>query len=812
MDKLQYDIQLDIATGASRFADVWRNRKMMWSELLAKLETPARTGETVAEFKAFKKSERDRAKDVGGFVGGRLKGGRRLQSNVVSRQLICLDADLVDDLGAFLVSVDLALGANAWAVYSTHSHTPESPRLRLLVPLSEAISPEAYQPAARKIADSIGIGCFDATTYDIHRLMYWPSCPQDGAYEFRHNDMPMLDADAILSLYDDWHDAAEWPVGPTEIAARKTEAKHQGEPAEKPGLIGAFCRTYTITEAIAKFLPEAYTATGHEDRYTYANGSTAAGLVIYDDKFAYSHHGTDPASGKLCNAFDLVRLHLYGHLDADTDSRTPVNKVPSYLAMMKLAGKDDSTKQALAEQDMTELRELMDDELLDADDKDIDLKWMNKLDRGKNAAIKPSAENFIMILENDPLIRGRFGLDDFSHRILLKGDLPWHKKSDGIIWRDADDASLRNYLSRYYKLTGRGVIDDALTEVMALNRFHPVRDYLKELKWDGVKRAETFYIDWLGAEDSTYTRTITLKHLKAAVARVMVPGVKFDPCLVLSGPQGIGKSTVLARLGRQWFNDSIVSLQGKDPMEQLQGSWVIELSEMQAANKAENDMIKAFISRQVDKFRAPYGRRTEEFPRQCVFAATTNDYVFLKDRTGGRRFWPMFVPGSSRDLEELTDDVVGQVWAEVYQLWQEDKNLLLPPDVAKTAAELQEAHTEGSEKAGIIQDYLSMKLPPDWEVMDVYERKEYVSDYGTFELDDLARPREKVCILEIWCEAFDGTRQSLNNATARELNGLMQSIPGWEPHKGSRGKLRFGGYGIQRAYVNTKLYGVNKGT
>ena len=168
-----------------------------------------------------------------------------------------------------------------------------------------------------------------------------------------------------------------------------------------------------------------------------------------------------------------------------------------------------------------------------------------------------------------------------------------------------------------------------MTEVISRNRFHPVRDYLKGLTWDGTPRAETLYIDYLGAEDSAYTRMVTKQHLKAAVARVMQPGVKFDPCLVLSGPQGIGKPTILAKLGRQWFNDSIVSLQGKDPMEQLQGSWIIELSEMQATNKSENDQIKAFISRQVDKFRAPYGRRTEEFPRQCVFAATTNDYVFL---------------------------------------------------------------------------------------------------------------------------------------------------------------------------------------
>lgn len=774
---------------------------IVWSAFLQKLKNPARTGETTAEYKAFKKSDKDKAKDVGGFVGGKLKGGRRLQQNVISRQLICLDADHVDDLDVFLMAVDLTLGRYAWALYSTHSHTPAAPRLRLIIPLDKPVAADAYQPIARRLADDIGMGQFDPTTYDVQRLMYWASCPQDGEYIFQYNDRSAISPDSILNTYTDWHDAAEWPVGPTEVKARQTEAKHQGDPAEKPGLIGAFCRQYTITQAIQSFLPDVYTPTGHDDRYTYAEGSTSAGLVLYDDTFAYSHHGTDPASGKLCNAFDLVRIHKFNHLDADTDDRTPINKRPSYVAMMNLAGNDAATKQELAEHDMAEIRHLMTDNGLDLPDAAQDQSWLKHLERGKNAAIKPTAENFILILSHDPLLAGSFGLDDFSHRILLKKDLPWHRMQEGVIWRDADDASLRNYLSKYYKLTGRGVIDDALTEVMAQNRFHPVREYLKGLQWDGVKRAETLYIDYLGAENSSYTRTVTLQHLKAAVARVLHPGIKFDPCIVLSGPQGIGKSTILAKLGRQWFNDSIVSLQGKDPMEQLQGSWMIELSEMQAANKAENDQIKAFISRQVDKFRAPYGRRTEEFPRQCVFAATTNDYIFLKDRTGGRRFWPIFVQGSDRDIGELDVD---QIWAEVYEAYQQNDNLMLPADVAKTAAELQEAHTEGGEKAGLIEDYLDKKLPENWDRLDLYDRRAYLEDYEVGAAED-GVVRERVCILEIWCEAMNGSRPQLTNAVARELNSIMQGMKGWRPHESKNGKLRFGNiYGLQRAYIRIK--------
>lgn len=303
-------------------------------------------------------------------------------------------------------------------------------------------------------------------------------------------------------------------------------------------------------------------------------------------------------------------------------------------------------------------------------------------------------------------------------------------------------------------------------------------------------------------EDSKYARDATMTLLKAAVARVMIPGVKFDPCLVLSGPQGIGKSTVLRKLGVEWFNDSICSFQGKDAMEQLQGSWIIELSEMQATNKSENDLIKAYISRQVDRFRAPYGRRTAEFPRQCVFTATTNDYVFLKDRTGGRRFWPMFCKGGGRDLNELTEEYVGQIWAEVYVAWKKNDRLLLPKDSTEVAKKLQETHTEGSEKAGIVAEYLDTPLPEDWNDLDIWARQSYLQSYGSDEAGaGGCVVRDRVCVLEIWCEAFGGNKSNLTNANSREINAIMQNMDGWEPYKGGA-PMRFGKfYGRQRAYI-----------
>ncbi len=792
--ELQYDLPLVIYTAAHKYARTWKRDETTWAALLSRLSETSRTGETCAEYKVMKKAERDQRKDIGGFVGGVLKDGRRKKENVLSRQIVTLDADNADD--RFLPRVRELFQDRAWAVYSTHSHTPERPRLRLLIPLAQPVGPEAYQAVARRFADIVGIEAMDDTTYEPERLMYWPSTPQDGEYVFEHGDGPAADPEEVLATYRNWHDMSEWPTSRRETALTARAAKRQGDPLAKEGIIGDFCRAHPIEEAIATFLSDVYAPCAVPGRYTYIKGTTAGGLVIYDDRFAYSHHSTDPAGGRLCNAFDLVRIHRFGAMDDDADPDTPVNKLPSFRAMERFAEKDEATHA----ESVQHMRDDFDRAAEEKGEPKPDTSWMIGLDTDKKGRVLPTAPNCILILQNDPKLCGTFGRDDFAHRFMVRKDLPWRKVGLDRIWRDSDDACLRNYLAAWYGLSGRQIIDDALTEVMGQNAFHPVRDYLRRLVWDGTPRVATLFIDFLGAEDTEFNRGATVLFFKAAVARVIVPGTKFDQCLVLSGPQGIGKSTVLRLMGGPWYSDSLTSLQGKDAMEQLQGALVLELSEMQATSKAENDQIKAFISRTTDRFRVPYGRRTEEFPRQCVFAATTNDAVFLKDRTGGRRFWPVFCLGGGKlPLEALTPEMVDQIWAEVYVLYQKDKSLLLPRHLAETARELQEAHTEGSEKVGLIADYLDKKLPERWDDMDLYERREYLEKYGGEGEPEGTVERQKVCTLEIWCEVFGGTKQNFTNAGARELNGIMQSMAGW---KNANSIQQFGNlYGKQRAFV-----------
>ena len=789
------DTNIIIATGRNRSARSWKSQKMTWSALANKLSTPTVTNETVAEYVKMPKDEKGRRKDVGGFVGGYIpKNGRRVRGSVKERYLITLDADSPSE--DFISNLDLELGDMEYVLYSTHSHTPDNPRYRIIIPTDRVMTPDEYQAVSRRIADDIGIESFDSSTHQAERLMYWPSCPKDVEYVYQHNEGNLISVDTYLSTYRDWRDTSLWPTSSKESQIRLDAAKKQGNPLEKKGLLGAFCRSYSITEAIHKFLPNVYAPTQHEDRYTYTEGSSVAGLVIYDnDTFAYSNHATDPISGKLVNAFDLVRIHLFGAEDADVDPRTKVTDLPSYKAMLDFVNKDGVAPVLLDKERMVDM------EFEDITDEEEDFR--EKLKRDRRGTPESDVFNCLIVLKYDPALKGKIRLDEFAHRLVVIDDLPWRGKDETPYWTDTDDACLRNYFATKYLIKGKGIIDDALQEVTQANKFHPVREYLMGLTWDGTCRVDTLFIDYIGAEDTEYIRAVTRKWMCGAVARVMVPGIKFDTAIVLYGSQGLGKSLILERLGRKWFNNSLVDIKTKDALEQIQGSWINELAELAPTYKNDNEIVKAFISRTSDRFRSPYGRRTEEYPRQCVFAGSTNNLMFLKDRTGNRRFWPITgdKDRKTKNAWDITQDVIDQLWAEAYYYWSNGESLVLEGDLEEEALRIQLSHTEGGELVGLIEEYLEMLLPEEWESLDIFDRRDYIRNYGD---DDHCGSvqRERVCALEIWCEVMEGDRKNLQNAKAREITDILQAMRGWTPYTKGTGKARFGRlYGPQRAFV-----------
>lgn len=796
--KLKYDGQIALATGKSRKEINWKNKTILWSQLVEKLSNTTRTPETVTEYKKLSKKERDEIKDVGGFVGGSLKNGRRKAENVANRTLITLDLDNVKTTAKNIWDSIVMLEDYAIVMYSTHSHTPDNPRLRLVIPLSRPVLGDEYQAIARMIANDIGIDQFDDTTYEPHRLMYWPSTSSDGEYIFEFQDGPFLDPDAVLARYIDWKDVSYWPESSRQRARINSLIKKQEDPYEKKGIIGAFCRTYSIQEAIEKFIPDVYVSTGKENRYTYAEGSTVGGVVIYDNKFSYSHHGTDPASGVLCNAFDLIRIHKFGAQDEEAKPDTPANRLPSFLAMSEFAAADSRVKELMNKERMDEVLKDFD---LDVDeDIEIDTSWTEKLHYGPKGKLLSTIENVLTILENDYFLKGKLAYNEFSNRAVITRKLPWTNDINRD-WRDEDDSGLRYYIEKAYDITTANKILDALVICFKNHTFHPVRDYLNSLTWDGEKRVETLLSDYLGAEDNIYTRAVIRKHLAAAVARIMQPGIKYDYMLVLTGPQGIGKSSFIRILGKDWYNDSLTTVSGKEAYEQLQGSWLIEMSELTATKKADIEATKMFLSKNEDIYRVAYGKRVSRFPRQCVFFGTSNDKEFLRDKTGNRRYWPVDVgieePKKNifKDLEKERD----QIWAEAVEIYKAGEKLYLEGAELEEAAKQQEEHSEESSKTGLILEYLDTLLPENWYELDMYTRREYINNGGVLDSYEPTMLRTKVCVIEIWCELFNGDPKQLGPLQSREINDILRSLKGW---KRSSSNLSFGAcYGKQRAFI-----------
>lgn len=790
--KVQHDKELDIATGTSRKIKTWKNKPVQWSELLDRLSNTTRTPETVSEYKAMTRNRQAEVKDVGGFVGGYCNNGRR--SDIRHRSILCLDADYADD---GLWPDWLTAYGFAAAVYSTHKHTPGKQRLRLVIPLSRDVSPEEYQALGRRVADTLGIDKFDDTTYSPCRLMYWPSTSLDGEYVFEYHDAPFLDPDEVLATYHDWRDVSSWPTSSRVAEIARRRASKQQDPLEKSGIVGAFCRAYTIQEAISEFIPE-YQPCGVPGRYTYTEGSTASGVILYEDKFSYSHHATDPASGQLCNAWDLVRLHKFGSLDDSTDPDTPPGKRPSYKAMTELALSDAAVRtqlmadrEAAAADTLDEFDTLPDDQQPDKSKDD----WRAKLRFTDRGALAQTIENTVLILRNDKNLGGCLAYNEMDHNTVTLRSLPWRKVDGPSQWTDADDAALRYYLERHYGLTGKDRIFDAVNVVAQSANYHPVRDYLDGCTWDGVPRVETLLIDYLGAEDNEYTRAITRKTLAAAVARIYRPGIKFDYMLTLRGRQGIGKSALIAKLGGEWFSDTFTTMQGKDAYEQVQGVWIMEVGELAGMRKAEAETIKLYISKQVDRFRPAYGRRLQEFPRQCIFIGTTNEAQFLRDTTGNRRFWVVDTPNDpALDIwETLTPDTVRQVWAEAVELYKAGEPLYLDAKLEQAAREVQASYEEENPRAGIILEYLERLLPDDWAGLDTYTRRQWLDTDAVG-----VHRRMTVCTLEIWAEALGGDPSRLDRYAAKEIRDIMETLPGWR-HKGSQ-KITAPPYGRQRYY------------
>lgn len=866
-----HNFTFELATGQSLRSTKWRTRPWTWQEFVNACAQTRRTPETLDEFRHMTREEQGTVKDAGGFVGGRLQqpgrpetatnGTNRKRCNVQSRTMVTLDLDNCAAVGSAEAVWNNFLSRYQCAalIYSTHKHTPERPRLRLCVPLQPPITsadpqPE-YEAVARRIAQAVGIEACDLSTYQAERLFYWPTTSRDGQFYFDFQDGPPLDPNEILATYHSWANPAEWPLAPTGDRPRDTprnyEARRQlqetadtagraiasqlTDPRLRGGVVGAFCNAYhPIDSAISHYLRHIYQPYhSTPGRYTYRRGTTEGGLVIYDGLFAYSNHGTDPAHGQCCNAFDLVRLHLFGdgphsfaemqqfalgdplvkrELSRSGGTPAAVNTPPAPPIQEEEAPQASSsvkspttgaaallqptTKAPTAEAPAeSEVGKTAAPPAVEA--------WTAQIQYNRAGDPLPTLANLDLILSHTTGTRD-LQYDSFADRVIPHSPVPWAKEGDPEptppTWEDAHNSQLRVWLSHRYgiKATPRD-LQDCIVNIYMRHATHPVRQYLESLKWDGKPRLERLLISYLGSPDTPLTRACTRKHFAAAVKRIYEPGCKYDTCLTLVGAQGTYKTTLIEIMGGRWFNNTIFNMEDKDSRQALQGSWLIELGELAGIKRSSMESVKTYLSTTEDTYRPAYARLVTRRPRQCVFFATTNEDKFLKDSTGGRRFWIIRIDpalrteGNPREALQRDRD---QLWAEALQVYRSGESLMLTDELEQEAKLHQEEVTDNDEDLEAdLAAFLTRRLPANWEALPVERRRAYYRQPPApgEEGDATFYQRRE------WCpQEFLSEYKSLTDTTAtgfkyltRAVAKIAQDIPGWEKRRITHGLYKY---------------------
>lgn len=447
------------------------------------------------------------------------------------------------------------------------------------------------------------------------------------------------------------------------------------------------------------------------------------------------------------------------------------------------------------------------------------LDWVSLLDVNDEGAIKPTLHNTELIVKNDPRLAGLPCLNQFTLEVVQRtspGTKPGHRKnpakatrqlsgaiwevndkSNGDLWSAAKDNSIRSVLEAPKTQGGYSIkISDrdltAATELAAWeNCFHPVKEFLEGQTWDGTPRVETLFVDYLGAQPTAYSLEVARLMMIAAVCRIYEPGHKFDYAVILEGMQGRRKSTFISTLALDWFAELDGDFaDGKEMVEKMQGAWIMEMPELTGFNRSDVRAIKAFISRQQDKVRLAYAKRAQQFPRQCIFIGSTNDDQYLKDDTGGRRFWPMPCDVDSIDIDRLVENRK-QLWAEALVLYRQMRAEkpcgTLPLYLRDVDAMAEASMYQESRRLETAEDAISGKIR-EWLDTPIHT--------GGFDDAGKTETRNVTCLMQIWVEALEGDPRSYSTLKTAELNRSMSRLREWQ----KAGTREFPGYGRQKAY------------
>ncbi|MGV8846398.1 VapE domain-containing protein [Tessaracoccus sp.] len=741
---MKLDTQYAVATAPKRDSKSWRSGTVTWGEVLSWLDSPADS------------------KECGNYLMGTLKGTRRVKDTILSRSMITLDADkarpeLLDQLTMVF--------PYASATHTTYNSAPDGLRVRIMIPTDREMAPDEYHQASSVIMDQLGRDMFDPGSVEPERYMFRPSAQRREWYQKWVVDGPAADVDALLKDWDpDLSSAAAPRVSP-----------NKRDPYEVEGTVGAFNRAYTIPEAIEVFeLP--YEPAG-ADRWHLVGARAEAGMSEVSPGLVYSHHVTDPAHGRACSAFDLVRVHLYGDRDEGKPASTPVNRLPSHLAMLELASTDAKVVAEIVGRDFTS-------------EMDEETTWKLDLRLTQTGRFKDVVENWDLIQRHDPVFK-LLVWNELTLAVEITGPLPWRPmERGGATFGPADRASLLAYVEREYHVRPARALMDDLVLMSAWERFtNPVREYLKGLVWDGKPRVE---VCLPGVKPTRYTRLVARKCLVAAAARMLDPGIKWDHTLVLFGPEGLGKSHWIERMARG-YSSTLGRIGDKDTLLIMQRSWIMVSDEGYSLRKADSDVRKEFLTRTSDVFRMPYDRESLVHPRHCVIWGSTNDEVFLRREEGNRRF--LIVPSEGAvDFTRLTEEYVSQVWAEAVHLYRQGELLFLSEDERELAADNRERYTEEDALAGVVQEFLETMVPEDWEDQTPDSRREWLQARNDGLVAAGTRSVERTCSAQIWVEVLGRRFGDHQRTHLLEIANVLKKTPGWRVVPG---RHRLPGYGPQ---------------
>lgn len=702
-------------------------------------------------FKKSAKAEFIKERQIN-FIAGTLterasKGNRYLRNNasLMNRTLIVLDFDNINvDAETFKQAVHAGLAEFSYYLYPTKSHTPENPRYRLIVKPERNFIQAEHKPLIREIESRIGIKTGDNANETWSQMNGLPVAIGITEDDFR--------ASCVVNHGE------PYPIN-VEIIEDEPESTHRIEIVKSipDELSHAIMKNYVSKEAFHL-----------HDRANYLSAlmvivnATQTGEISIEDGKLF-------AEMLACGNPEWAENNIN---DFERELRTTVRTDKTFMQKFDYYGEVRNLDSTLTEY----ARETgLDD-------------WKENLIRNKREPYNliRNIQNLDLLLVNDENLKDILIYNEFTQVVEKSKMFPWEQSYNRQL-TDDDLGEMKIYLSKKYGAEfGKENLFDVTLSVAKRSSYHPIKSMIEVTPWDGVKRAETIFIDYLGADDNEYMRLVAKKWLVGAISRIYTPGIKFEIVPVITGKQGAGKSTLASKLGGDFFSDDLSDMKSKDSKEFLRGSWIVELGELSAMKKSETEEIKAFLSATKDRYRPSYGRITNDYPRTCVFFATTNDNAFLKDMTGARRFFPVPVDAQERnkDVFALDADTVQQIWAEAFTFYNAGETCYFSKEMDELAKPYRDDATEEDAMNMSIHEYLDIPLPDHWKAWSLSEKRNYIeSVMGNMRDVKLGTNiRQRVTLKEIRSELFgiEPSQETRGNTDAKKVNTIMANTSGWE--------------------------------